>query len=170
MIVSKYSTVYSQSRAKNKGNVRSNIMCTYSRSRAHKEVSETYHMYLLMVTCNKINELTCSVHNSLVHVSCHDRGHVFLFLYPFPIICLTPSVPHPYVILLSLLSLLSSMPDGYTLLGLKAVMWPHTASLFTRLCYLWPMLCDWLHPALMTYDSCCASLYYISRASCSGTC
>ena len=41
----------------NQGNVRSNIMCTYSQSRASKEVSETYHMYLLMVTCNEINEL-----------------------------------------------------------------------------------------------------------------
>ena len=39
-------------------------MCTYSRSRASKEVSETHHMYLLTVTCNKINELICSVHNS----------------------------------------------------------------------------------------------------------
>ena len=47
----------------NTGNVRSNIMCTYSRSRASKEVSETHHMYLLTVMCNKINELTCSVHN-----------------------------------------------------------------------------------------------------------
>ena len=48
----------------NTGNVRSNIMCTYSRSRASKEVSETHHMYLLMVTCNKINELTCSIRNN----------------------------------------------------------------------------------------------------------
>ena len=38
-------------------------MCTYSRSHASKEVSETHHMYLLTVTCNKINKLTCSVHN-----------------------------------------------------------------------------------------------------------
>ena len=39
-----------------------NIMCTHSRSRASKEVSETHHMYLLTVMCNKkINELTCSV-------------------------------------------------------------------------------------------------------------
>ena len=47
----------------NTRNVQSNIMCTYSRLRASKEVFETHHMYLLMVTCNKINELTCSVHN-----------------------------------------------------------------------------------------------------------
>ena len=40
-------------------------MCTYSRSRASKEMSETHHMYLLMVTCNKINELTCSICNTL---------------------------------------------------------------------------------------------------------
>ena len=38
-------------------------MCTYSQSRASKGVSETHHMYLLMVMCNKINELTCSVRN-----------------------------------------------------------------------------------------------------------
>ena len=42
-------------------NVRSKIMCTYSRSRASKGISKIHHMYLLMVTCNKINELTCSV-------------------------------------------------------------------------------------------------------------
>ena len=35
----------------NLGNVQSNIMCTYSQSRAGKEVSTTHHMYLLMVTC-----------------------------------------------------------------------------------------------------------------------
>ena len=32
-------------------------MCTYSWSRASKEVSKTHHMYLLTVMCNKINEL-----------------------------------------------------------------------------------------------------------------
>ena len=47
----------------NQGNVQSNIMCTYSQSHASKEVSETHHMCLLMVTCDKINELTRSVHN-----------------------------------------------------------------------------------------------------------
>ena len=47
-----------------KGNVRSNVMCTYSWSCASKRVSTTHHMYLLMVTCNKINELTCSVRNN----------------------------------------------------------------------------------------------------------
>ena len=36
------------------GNVWSNITCIYSQSRASKEVSEIHHMYLLMVTCNKI--------------------------------------------------------------------------------------------------------------------
>ena len=38
-------------------------MCTYSRSCASKGVSKTRHMYLLTVTCNKINELTCSIRN-----------------------------------------------------------------------------------------------------------
>ena len=47
----------------NQGNVQSNIICTYSQSRASKEVSETHHMCLLMVTCDKINELTCGVRN-----------------------------------------------------------------------------------------------------------
>ena len=73
MIVSKYSTIYSQLHAKDTGNVRSNIMCTYSQSRASKEVSKTYHMYLLIVTCNKINELTCSVRNSLALYSAGPR-------------------------------------------------------------------------------------------------
>ena len=45
------------------GNVRSNIICIYSQSRASKEVSEIHHMYLLTVMCNEINELTYSVHN-----------------------------------------------------------------------------------------------------------
>ena len=39
-------------------------MCTYSRSRASKGVSEIHHMYLLTVMCNKINELACSIHNT----------------------------------------------------------------------------------------------------------
>ena len=47
----------------NQENVRSNIMCTYSRSHAGKEVSATHHMYLLTVMC-KINELTCGIRNS----------------------------------------------------------------------------------------------------------
>ena len=101
--------------------------------------------------------------------SCHDRGHVFLFLHSFSIICFTPPVLHPYVTSLSLLSLLFNMPDGYTLLGMKAVTWPYTASWFTWLCYLRLMLCNWLHPAPTAYNSCCALLYYISRTSCSGT-
>ena len=33
------------------------IMCTYPQSHASKEVFKTHHMYLLMVTCDKINEL-----------------------------------------------------------------------------------------------------------------
>ena len=41
------------------------IMCTYSWSRASKGVSKIHHMYLLMVMCHKINELTCSVCNTL---------------------------------------------------------------------------------------------------------
>ena len=48
----------------NQGNVRGNIMYTYSWSHASKEVSETHRMYLLTVTCNEINELSCSVHNN----------------------------------------------------------------------------------------------------------
>ena len=56
----------------NMGNVRSNIMCTYSQSRASKEVSEIYHMCLLSVTCNKINELTYSIHNSTKVLWCVD--------------------------------------------------------------------------------------------------
>ena len=39
-------------------------MCTYSWSCASEGVSEVHHMYLLTVTCNKINELTCSIHNT----------------------------------------------------------------------------------------------------------
>ena len=39
-------------------------MCIYSRSHVGKEVSETHHKYILTVTCNKINELTCSVCNT----------------------------------------------------------------------------------------------------------
>ena len=46
------------------GNVRSNIMCTYSWSCASKEVSKTHHMHLLTVTCNKINISTCSIRNT----------------------------------------------------------------------------------------------------------
>ena len=48
----------------NVGNVRSNILYTYSQSSASKEVSEMHHMCLLMVTCNEINELTYSVCNT----------------------------------------------------------------------------------------------------------
>ena len=46
-------------------------MCTYSWSRACKEVFEIHHMYLLTVTCNKINGTTCSVCNSLPIVRMH---------------------------------------------------------------------------------------------------
>ena len=49
----------------NQGNVQGIIMCTYLWSCVSKEVSETHHMYLLTVTCNKINELTCSVCNKM---------------------------------------------------------------------------------------------------------
>ena len=45
-------------------NVQSNITCTYSQTCASKEVSEIPHMYLLTVTCHKINEFTCSVCNN----------------------------------------------------------------------------------------------------------
>ena len=64
----KVSTIYSWSRAWKTRNVRGIIMCTYTRSRASKEVSETHHMYLLTIMCNKINELTCSVCNMHIHL------------------------------------------------------------------------------------------------------
>ena len=47
-------------------------------SRAGKGVSTTHHMYLLTVTCNKINELTCSICNSLLeNHSAGDQGIMF---------------------------------------------------------------------------------------------
>ena len=58
---------------------------------------------------------------------CHDHGHVFLFFIPSPSLALHPPSFHPYATFPSLLSLLPSVPDGYTLLGLKAVTLPHSA-------------------------------------------
>ena len=72
-------------------------------------------------------------------VCCHDRGHVFLFLNSFPIICCTPPIPHPYT---TLLSPLSSVPDGCTLLNLKAV------------CEFIVVHCL---PGSVIYDSCCVT-------------
>ena len=46
-------------------------MCTYSWSHASKEVSKIHHMYLLTVTCNKINELTCSICNTVLVCTPH---------------------------------------------------------------------------------------------------
>ena len=67
------------------------------------------------------------------------------------------------------------MPDSYTHLGLKAASWLHTALLFTQLhlsmthAVCLDSTCLIIHPASIIYDSCCESLYYISRTSCSGT-
>ena len=48
------------------------IMC-----KRYKEVSKIHHMYLLTITCNRINELTCSVcntHNQTLNKATHKNG------------------------------------------------------------------------------------------------
>ena len=62
MIVSKYSTIYSRSRARKLKEMSEVTSCALTHG--HVQVRKyPRHIYLLTVTCNKINELTRSVCN-----------------------------------------------------------------------------------------------------------
>ena len=83
-------------------------MCTYSQSCASKGVSKTRHMYLLMVTCNKINELTCSIcniyHHCLSLIHNHPMADVLYLLLQWLGISLPSGRPRKFLDLLSPLS------------------------------------------------------------------
>ena len=79
------------------------------------------------IRCDQHMKLVlCACHFHSIKVqTCHDHGHVFLSFFPLPFV--TCSMTHSPWCIISIVPSLH-IPDGYTLLGLKAVWWLHLAS------------------------------------------